>query len=182
MSQLTLEFTDEEKKRAKSHSESILHLLEDGPVSSSRLLDVTHRFSACIKVLWDRGYVIDVQKLDDGTSIHTLIDHVPTVEVTDQWKASYYESEHWRERRRSRMLFDEFRCCHCRSTNGLQVHHWRYDLFAELIEDLSTLCGSCHERIHNYSAVKLHFPTHVPREVFKKLATGCKPVAAGAAQ
>lgn len=169
MNQLTLEFTEEEKKRARSHAESILDLLQCGPVSSVKLLEVTHRFSACIKVLRHRGYVITVDKLEDGTSIHTLIDYVPTVEVTDEWKAMYYASSHWNQKQFERLQHDRWMCCHCRSSVNLQVHHWQYELFAEAIEDLSTLCDSCHERIHGYVAVKVHFPTHVSRDVFSRL-------------
>lgn len=169
MSQLTMEFTDEEQQRAKSHAEEILQLLLTGPVSSTRLLKVTHRFSACIKVLRNRGYVIEVEKIEDGTSMHTLTDYVPTVEVTDEWKAAYYASEHWAAKRLERMRFDEWKCCHCRSTQSLQVHHWRYELFSESLEDLVTLCDTCHERIHNYSAVKLSFPSHVSAAIWKHL-------------
>lgn len=178
MSQLTMDFTDEEKQRAKSHADEILQLLLTGPVSSTRLLKVTHRFSACVKVLRNRGYVIEVEKLEDGTSMHTLTDYVPTVEVTDDWKRDYYASQHWAEKRLERIRFDEFRCCHCRSTDALQVHHWRYDLFNEAIEDLVTLCDTCHERIHGYSAVKLSFPSHVSATVHRQL----QPVSEGAAR
>jgi len=166
MTQKTMVFTDEEKRRAKSNADRILDMLLIGKVCSTKLLDVTHRFSACIKNLRERGYVINVVKQDDGTSMHELVDYVAMVEVTDEWKAAYYLSEHWTQKRRDRLIFDDWKCCHCRSTSELQVHHWKYDLFNESIEDLVTLCNVCHERIHEYNAVKLSFPSHVRPDVW----------------
>ncbi len=167
--QKTFDFTDEEQERARNHSDSILFMLARGSVSSTELLNVTHRFSACIHSLRKRGYQIDVVKMDDGTSLHTLLGCNPTKAVTDDLKLAYYASSHWEQTRRQRLEFDEWKCCHCRSRTSLQVHHWAYELFAESLEDLSTLCRTCHERIHQYSTVKLSFPSHVSCDVFRKL-------------
>lgn len=169
MNQLQLTFTEEEKRRTKGHTETILSMLEDGPVSSIVLKDVTHRFSAPINILRERGYQIDVEKLSDGTSIHTLIGYTPLVEVTDEMKAAYYETEHWQIRRRERLAMDEFTCRSCMSTDSLQVHHWVYELFAESINDLMTLCNGCHERFHAYDSVKIHFPRYVSQEIADRL-------------
>ena len=73
MIQRTLQFTDAEKLRAGTHAAVILEMLQrGGPVSSTELMQVTHRFSARIHDLRGRGYQIEVEKKDDGTSIHTL--------------------------------------------------------------------------------------------------------------
>lgn len=169
MPQNTFDFTDDERERANRKTEVILGMLSRGPVLSTELLPITHRFSACVHLLKKRGYQIEVEKLDDGTSLHTLLGCNPTKAVTDDLKLSYYASSHWEQKRRQRLEFDEWKCCHCRSKTSLQVHHWAYDLFAESLDDLSTLCRTCHERIHEYSAVKLSFPSHVSLDVFRQL-------------
>jgi len=169
MTQLTLEFTEAEKVRAKSNAEKILDMLNRGPVCSTDLISVTHRFSACIKNLRERGFEIRVYKEEDGTSTHTLVSYTPLVEVTEEMQAAYYITEHWKLKRNQRMSHDDFRCCHCRSRESLQVHHWLYELFTEAIEDLVTLCDGCHERIHQYDCVKLHFPKYVTAEIAERI-------------
>lgn len=169
MIQGTLVFTDEEKKRAESHADRILRRLQQGPALSTDLLAFTHRFSASIRVLRVRGYRIDVEKLEDGTSLHSLKGYTPLVEVTDEMQAAYYQTEHWAAKRLERLAFDDFKCCHCKSRESLQVHHWVYELFAESIEDLMTLCDGCHEKIHGYECVKAHFPEYVTEDVASRL-------------
>jgi len=169
MIQNAFEFTDDDKQRAASNTERVLQLLKRGPAVSTDLIGVTHRFSACVRNLREQGYTITVEKAEGGTSIHTLVSYTPLVEVTDEMKLAYYETEHWFKTRLSRFSLDDFRCCHCRGTDGLQVHHWVYELFAESIEDLVTLCRTCHERIHEYDSVKLHFPKYVSQDVARRL-------------
>ena len=177
MNQLTLEFTEVEKARAKNNTDRILAMLQAGPSSSVDLINVTHRFSACVKNLRDRGWQIRVDKQEDGTSIHTLIAYTPLVEVTEAMQDAYYLTEHWKLKRNERMKLDDYRCCHCKSRQLLQVHHWVYELFAESIEDLMTLCDGCHERMHDYDAVKIHFPTFVAPEIAARLLPASTPVA-----
>lgn len=171
MIQGTLQFTEEEKRRALSHTDRILRLLRCGEVSSRDLIQITHRFSACIRNLVEQGYQIDVEKQEDGTSIHTLIAYTPLVKVTEEMKLAYYLTSHWHAKRFERMSLDDFRCCHCRKTETLQVHHWVYELFSEAIEDLVTLCDDCHGRIHEYDCVKLHFPKYVSKETASQMTT-----------
>jgi hypothetical protein len=171
MTQLEMVFTDDEKVRQERKTEIILRMLMGGLVLSSELKHVTHRFSACVDLLRKRGYDIEVEKLEDGDSIHRLKSYTPKKQVTDAMKVAYYASEHWRSKRSIRLLIDEYRCCHCRSKTELQVHHWKYDLFNEALDDLSTLCNSCHERIHTYAAVRLSFPSYVSIDVFNRLTS-----------
>ena len=78
-SQRTLPFTDTELSRAATHANAILQILQrGGPVSSTELKQITHRFSARIHDLRERGYQISVEKQADGTSIHTLKGEVTT--------------------------------------------------------------------------------------------------------
>lgn len=169
MIQGTLVFTEEEKTRAKSHTDRILQRLQQGPALSTELIDYTHRFSACIRNLRIRGYQINVEKLEDGTSLHSLRGYTPLVEVTEEMQAAYYATDHWVKTRFERMSFDLFRCCHCKSSESLQVHHWAYELFAESLEDLMTLCRTCHERMHGYDCVKAHFPEYVTAEIAQRI-------------
>ena len=79
MIQRTLQFTDAEQLRAGTHAAVILQVLQrGGPVSSTELKKITHRFSARIHDLRERGYQISVEKQSDGTSIHTLKGEVTT--------------------------------------------------------------------------------------------------------
>lgn len=169
MIQGTLVFSEEEKKRAETHADRILRRLQQGPALSTELLAFTHRFSASIRVLRVRGYQIAVEKLEDGTSLHLLKGYTPLVEVTEEMQAAYYQTEHWAAKRFERLTFDEFKCCHCKSRESLQVHHWSYHLFAEPLEDLMTLCRTCHERMHAYDCVKAHFPEYVTEDVASRL-------------
>jgi hypothetical protein len=67
-----------------------------------------------------------------------------------------------------RIAFDK-NCCWCGTGYGLQVHHWKYDLFSEDLHDLMTFCEDCHKRIHEYKRVKLSFPLYVKPSIFQKL-------------
>jgi biotin operon repressor len=169
MNQLTLEFTDEDKQRAATLADRVLNALKSGPKLSSELKEISHRFSASIRVLRERGYSIAVERVGESDFLHRLESYTPLDEVTDEMKAAYYETYHWKSTRASRMEFDDYRCCHCRSEKNLQVHHWVYELFAEPLEDLVTLCEECHTRIHEYAAVKCHFPHYVSQEIAEKL-------------
>lgn len=80
------------------------------------------------------------------------------VAVTEQMKVAYYETEHWRSLSRSRRELDGS-CILCGATDELQVHHICYELFAEHIDDLMTVCKHHHEKIHIHSRIK--FPSGV---------------------
>lgn len=65
----------------------------------------------------------------------------------------YLKSEWWAKMREERLKFDGYKCawCGCKETkdNPLNVHHLSYDyLGCENVEDLTTLCRDCHERLH----------------------------------
>jgi hypothetical protein len=55
MSQLTIEFTEEDKANAESQADRVLKVLLNGPATSSELKPVTHRFSAAVKLLRLQG-------------------------------------------------------------------------------------------------------------------------------
>lgn len=167
MSQTEFQFTEERKQRQASKRQQILEALQAGPCRSSQLKQITHRFSACVRDLRESGYYISVSNDDDA--LHMLVSYSPMVEVTDELKAGYYRTPHWRSLSFRRKIHDSVRCCHCRSGLYLETHHWKYELFDEQLTDLVTLCRECHERIHEYGQVKIHFPHYVTPEIAARI-------------
>jgi len=68
-----------------------------------------------------------------------------------------------------RLRLDGLECIFCGFSFSLQVHHWRYELFAERIEDLSTCCDECHTWIHENELIHIHFPHFVTPEIAVRL-------------
>ncbi len=72
----------------------------------------------------------------------------------------YMKSEAWEKKRSERLELDDNKCVMCGRPNGLQkdrttpilqVHHIHYkNLGHEPMEDLVSLCPTCHKRIHKY--------------------------------
>ncbi len=73
---------------------------------------------------------------------------------------NYMKSDEWKAKREERLQLDDNKCVMCGRPNGLQkdgvtpilqVHHIHYKtLGAENMEDLCSLCPTCHKRIHKY--------------------------------
>lgn len=62
--------------------------------------------------------------------------------------AAYLLSPRWRSLRARVLDRDTRQCQDCGGRTALQVHHLRYRLGREQLEDLTTLCQSCHRRLH----------------------------------
>lgn len=61
----------------------------------------------------------------------------------------YLASDKWREKRQRVLQRDGFKCFACGSDVDLNVHHLTYErIYQERIEDLVTLCRSCHRAYH----------------------------------
>lgn len=136
-------------------------------INSHELVPVTHRFSASIHELRNRGHHIEGRRTDDGTFEWLYSGFEPRVAVAAAEKQSYYLTAHWRAKRIERLDMDSYRCVQCHATDELEVHHWRYDLFAEQVQDLTTLCAVCHRKVHD--ALAIHFPKHVSWAVKQRL-------------
>ena len=121
-----------------------------------------------VQELRDMGHSIRSEK---GGYLYLGLAEV-RVPVSDEMKARYYETLHWKERRRKRIAMDSGECCWCKRTDDLQVHHWCYDLFAESLLDLMTLCRECHEQLHSYRGVKLAFPRWVSEQIAEQIQRG----------
>lgn len=64
--------------------------------------------------------------------------------------SDYLESDEWKARRDYRLKKDGYRCAICGTGKNLQVHHITYERVKnELIDDLVTVCESCHNGIHS---------------------------------
>lgn len=62
----------------------------------------------------------------------------------------YMHSDEWSKKRRERIEFDGYKCKLCGSAKNLNVHHITYDhLGFEPLDDLVTVCASCHEKLHS---------------------------------
>lgn len=62
----------------------------------------------------------------------------------------YLQSRKWRELRKQRIEKDHGQCAICGSTKNLLVHHTTYENYKnENLDELLTLCKTCHYRMHN---------------------------------
>lgn len=68
------------------------------------------------------------------------------------------KSPHWRFKRETRFNIDKGICQSCGKTiyiNSFHCHHLNYtSLFNEDMEDLISLCYSCHQEEHNHQRIK----------------------------
>lgn len=169
MIQEELTWDENDKKRAGSCATAALELLSRGPQSTMDLMEVGPRPAAYINSLRQMGHVIESIRNSENLAVYSLLGFSPRVKVTDEMQAAYYETPHWKATRAKRLALDGFCCCHCDKDTDTQVHHWKYDLFAEQLCDLTTLCCECHERVHAYDNVQCHFPRYVTRDIADKL-------------
>lgn len=71
-------------------------------------------------------------------------------EIKDAYE-NYLGSEDWRLKRNERMLIDKNKCTKCGSGKNLIVHHLSYkNIGDEKMDDLITVCNSCHRKIHKH--------------------------------
>ena len=107
------------------------------------------------------GFKIDGDGSIDAPYILVDARQKPTlVRVTPEMKAAYYMTPHWNKVRMERRARDMSQCVLCSLASDLQCHHVSYaKLFAEPLEDLLTLCGRCHDRVHENCRLK--FPSGI---------------------
>lgn len=67
----------------------------------------------------------------------------------------YMKSDKWQSKKQERIAIDKG-CVMCGRTleqiKSIQVHHITYKNLGNenVLEDICTLCGSCHKKIHNF--------------------------------
>jgi hypothetical protein len=94
------------------------------------------------------------------------------VRTTEHIKDLYRASEHWASIREQRFQHDNYRCVLCVGScrDELQCHHITYNLFAEKLDELMTVCRYHHELIHDPSrGCRLSFPIGVDTHVAERL-------------
>lgn len=95
----------------------------------------------------DTEWIVSDTPMDNTAQIPKQAENPST-----EKKLNYYEymaSEAWGEKRFQRMKADGFKCARCGSESSLQVHHLTYErLGHEDMDDLITLCKSCHAKSH----------------------------------
>lgn len=154
------------------HSVKLLEILKELEARDLTCVEVEsrwHRGQAAIGQLRESGYVIHTE----GQSYHYTGEKQQMHKVPKSLQDKYYESNHWRQMSRERKEFDGWRCVQCRSTEGLETHHWRYDLFSEHLDQLTTLCKKCHDNTH--ALIKgsgVHFPRYVTKSIADRIEAG----------
>lgn len=69
--------------------------------------------------------------------------------MSEEKKAAYLKSPQWQKHRLDTFTKDNFKCVTCGSSHKLNCHHITYErLGDENPEDLTTLCESCHNELH----------------------------------
>ena len=67
----------------------------------------------------------------------------------------YLKSDLWKKLRDKVLERDNYLCQSCRKQPAQEVHHLRYDnLYCEPLEDLQSLCQTCHRDIHEQEEIK----------------------------
>lgn len=72
--------------------------------------------------------------------------------------SQYLQTLHWQNKRREKLLVHQV-CQVCKSGDALNIHHKKYNhdnasiLFHERVQDLITLCASCHRLVHRYFGI-----------------------------
>lgn len=73
---------------------------------------------------------------------------------TQEYK-TYMRSPEWEAKKQQRIAIDKG-CCMCGrpldKIKSVQVHHVTYARLGDenVLTDLATLCGSCHQKVHNF--------------------------------
>ena len=117
-----------------------LRALRGGEIDEKRLADLL--CGACSKLRADHDE--DQRRLDD------LRQQALLAEYRRRPYAERRQTREWAVLKRQIHRRDGYRCCLCGDNDAqLHVHHNNYANYAqEKLEDLITLCSSCHQRFH----------------------------------
>lgn len=75
----------------------------------------------------------------------------PNLAAFMHMKHKYLQSQEWRTKRELTLRRDRHCCRKCYSTSNLDVHHIRYsNIPNEHLDELITLCRSCHQSEHDH--------------------------------
>lgn len=107
----------------------------------------------------DSGFYDLLSKVVDWDTFHSSINKqfqipklchkIPSILYKDY--EDYINSQKWQRQRANRMAIDNNECKLCFSRTNLHVHHITYENFGnEPMNELITVCKSCHEKIHGH--------------------------------
>lgn len=108
---------------------------------------ITEHYGQLLRQLWWR-------KTEILKEYYALVysDKAEFIQSHEDWWVVYNEylqSDQWAIRREKRIEIDLWECQMCGATEDLRVHHVSYsNAGAELMDDLLTVCRSCHQKIH----------------------------------
>jgi hypothetical protein len=163
-----VERTDEDRESSARQAKTLLACLKAGEWITTQhlVVHVGHRFSTSVQSLRELGWIIDKRPGEGRQYEYKLIGKVDLKPIEKSWADKYRDSAHWKARRQQRLTVDGFKCCDCKATENLEVHHWRYDLFEERLQDLMTLCHDCHQRLHARDCLRLSFPKKIDEKLY----------------
>jgi hypothetical protein len=147
-----------------SYTERLNEILDCLKVRSMSCVEVEtrwHRGQAAVGSLRAMGHQIDTRR-----GFYVYVGFNPDMVKAKPHQQKYYETRHWKCKSAERKAFDNYRCVQCGSSENLETHHWKYDLFAEDLRDLCTLCAECHASIHDaVRGSSVHFPRYVTKQI-----------------
>lgn len=90
-----------------------------------------------------------IHKIDQTINDTRLLLIINTKALWFQRYSEYLYSDEWSAIRNKALQKDNNKCLQCQSETALQVHHLTYENVGnETLEELITLCTSCHKNIH----------------------------------
>lgn len=97
-------------------------------------------------------YILETQAITCGANdafIREILEKV-FKEYSRRYYKNFLKSDYWKKLRKQCFERDDFRCVKCGSAKNLNAHHLNYDNIGkpEELDDLVTLCGECHTKIH----------------------------------
>lgn len=156
------------KPDSEEYSRKLCEIVEALQISDLTCIEVEsrwHRGQAAIGALRGKGHIINTAK-----GKYHYVGFRDDMVHTGKLQGMYYETSHWKQKARERKDFDGNRCVQCRSTEDLETHHWRYDLFNEDLDELSTLCKRCHENMHTLTKGSgVHFPRYITEAIAERI-------------
>ena len=105
----------------------------------------------CGYVIWKRPSGSDREATVEGVKARIEADRAGTSLRSDDYRAYINGSiPGWHEKRAERLRMDDGLCVLC-TDEATQVHHVTYDrLGIEDMDDLRSLCASCHAQVHSH--------------------------------
>jgi hypothetical protein len=90
-----------------------------------------------------------IEKQIENQSIYKTVKYLKDAKVSFFQYDIYLQSKHWRSLRLVALERDKWVCQLCKLETATEVHHLTYkNLGNELLEELTSYCRACHEKVH----------------------------------